>query len=273
MHGHFRQFSIPRIGLAIALLSAAPLLAADQMSPPTWGNPNQPWGTRRPITAADQALIASYRSGHKQPLWSTGFTDPAELQSQWTLQSDNPWNLKSCRQPRNVTAGPAGLELKTLDAENCHAKWSTGFMISKSRFTYGFFEARIKVADISGMNNAFWLVSQDAFEIDIAEVHYPSRLGMTLHNWVTSKDNSVGFASNYSGDFSKGFHDFGALWTPSDIIFEVDGQAIAAIATHGAINKPVDIRFSTALADFAGKVPDNPVGHGMYVKSLRVYSL
>jgi hypothetical protein len=273
MRGIFKLSSIMRIGVAITLWFVLPIMAAAQMSPPTWGNPNRAWGTRRPVTAADQALIASYRSGHKKPLFATDFTNPADLQSQWVLQSDNPWNLKSCRQPRNVIATSTGLELKTLDAVNCHAKWSTGFMISKTKYSYGFFEASIKVADISGMNNAFWLVSESAFEIDIAEVHYPNRLGMTLHNWVTSTDNSVGFASNFNGDFSKAYHDFGALWTPNDIIFEVDGKAIAAISTRGAINKPVDIRFSTALADFAGKVPANPVGHSMFVRSLRVYAL
>jgi hypothetical protein len=39
------------------------------------------------------------------------------------------------------------------------------------------------------------------------------------------------------------------------------------------IRRSVDIRFSTALAPFAGKIPDNPVGHFMVVKSLRVYPL
>jgi beta-glucanase (GH16 family) len=116
-------------------------------------------------------------------------------------------------------------------------------------------------------------VSAGAFEIDIAEVHYPNDLHMTLHNWVTSARTAVGFDSKLSGDFSKGFHDFGVLWTSTDIIFEVDGEPVAAIATHGAITKPVDIRFSTALADFAGKIPDNPAGHHMSVRSLRVYPL
>jgi hypothetical protein len=42
---------------------------------------------------------------------------------------------------------------------------------------------------------------------------------------------------------------------------------------HGAIAKPIDIRFSTALAPFAGMIPANPAGLAMSVKSLRVYLL
>jgi beta-glucanase (GH16 family) len=166
---------------------------------------------------------------------------------------------------------PTGLELRTLDAVKCH---QTVYRLRDQQIeqSYGFFEASIKVANISGVSNAFWL-SEDAFEIDIAEVHFPNDLHMTLHNWATSAGTGVGFDSNFSGDLSKEFHDFGILWTPTDIVFEVDGEPVAAIATHGAITKPVDIRFSTALAFFAGKAPDKPSGHSMYVRSLRVYPL
>ena len=152
-------------------------------------------------------------------------------------------------------------------------------MISKAKQKYGFFEATIKAADISGINNAFWLVTEDGFEIDIAEVHYPNILRLTLHNNNKSytekpgKKYAVGFDSKFNGNFSRAFHDYGVLWTPTDIIFEMDRQPVAAITTNGAITKAADIRFSTAVMEYAGKIPDNPAGHHMFVKSLRVYPL
>jgi hypothetical protein len=109
---------------------------------------------RRPVTAADRGLIASHRSGRRRPLIDTDFTDPAELQSQWSLQSDDRWDLRSCGQPQSVVSSPAGL----------------------------------------------------------------------------------------------------------------DGEPVVAIATPGAISKPIDIRFSPALAAFAGKIPDKLAGH-IYVRS------
>ncbi|WP_183572610.1 hypothetical protein HDF18_05125 [Mucilaginibacter sp. X5P1] len=50
---------------AISLLTTAQAQntatkAVTLLGPPTWGNPNQPWGTRRPVTAADRALIARF---------------------------------------------------------------------------------------------------------------------------------------------------------------------------------------------------------------------
>jgi hypothetical protein len=273
MSAVFKKFVLVSLCFRISTLLGA-ASAAGQMAPATWGNPSQPWGNRRLVTEADRALIASYRSGHEKPLMQTNFADPSELQSAWSLQSDDRSDLKSCREPQSVVATKTGLELRTLAAVKCHAKWSTGFLISKTKYSFGFFEASIKVADITGMNNAFWLVSAGAFEIDIAEVHYPNDLHITLHNWAASGGTTaVGFDSKFSGNFSAGFHDFGVLWTPTELIFEVDGQPVAAMQTNAAIAKPVDIRFSTALADFAGKVPENPVGHHMYVRSLRVYAL
>ncbi len=248
------------------------------MGAPTWGNPDQTWGFRRPVTAEDRALIASYRSGRKTPVLETRFTDPAELQSQWSLESDDRANLKSCRLPQNVVTTRDGLRLQTLTASTCRAKWSTGSMISKTKQRYGFFEASIKAADISGVNNAFWLVTEDRFEIDIAEVHYPNELRMTLHDnnhWDTIKDDkqhAVGFDSKCACDLTRGFHDYGVLWTASDIIYEIDGQPVAAISTTGAITEAADIRFSTAVMEYAGRIPENPAGHDMYVRSLRVYT-
>ena len=115
-------------------------------------------GKRRAVTSADRAAIQSYRSGHKTPVFSTDFTDPAELQADWNLMSDDG---RMCRRPTNVEASKGGLRLKTLTASaecrNKSLKWSTGSIQSKAEYPYGFFEATMKIADIKGMNNAFWM--------------------------------------------------------------------------------------------------------------------
>lgn len=243
----------------------------------TWGNPDQPWGVRRPVTDADRKAVALYRSRDIQPVYATNFDDPPKLGNDWLLQSDD--DLKSCRRPENVVAAPGGLQLRTRVATNCKAKWSTGFIISKRHYKFGYFEAEIKAADIDGLNNAFWLVTEDHFEIDIAELHFPNIDRMTLHNnnnWDTEKDDkvhAVGFDSRFNEDFFRSYHTLGVLWTPTDVIYVVDGEPVAAIRTNNSIRAATDIRFSTALMDYAGKVPDHPEGHHMYVKSLRVLPL
>jgi hypothetical protein len=257
-----------------SVLGALETYAATLLGPATWGNPSQPWGTRRLVTEDDRTLIAKYRAGSAKPILVTDFKDPTALGSQWTFISDD--YLKSCRRPQNVVSTRAGLELQTLPGGNCRAKWSTGYIISRVKQKFGFFEATIKGADIDGLNNAFWLVTEDHFEIDIVELHHPNIARLTLHD--NNKINgvwppAVGFDSKFADNLSLEFHDFGVLWTPTDIIYEVDGEPIAAVRTNNSIAGAADIRFSSVLMDYAGKIPDNPVGHHMYVRSLRVYPL
>lgn len=84
------------------------------------------------------------------------------------------------------------------------------------------------------------------------------------------KQHTVGFGLNFIPDLSKDFHDYGVLWTPTELIFEVDGEPLAAVVTHDAIATAAELRFSGALADFAGKVATDPAGHDVLVRSVRV---
>jgi hypothetical protein len=249
---------------------------AAQLTQLIWSkNPDQSWATKRAITKADWAAISAYRNGlHGKPVYATHFTDPAQLASQWLLKTDDSWGLKSCRRPKNLLATKDGLWIQTRIASDCaHATWSTGSMWSKARYRYGFFEATFKTADSSGLNNAFWLTTDDGFEIDAPEVHYPNIAGLVLHNWAGGHDQSNGFRALFADDFSASFHDFGVLWTPTDIIYEIDGKPVAALAIHGSVHGTADIRFSTAIAAFAGAIPAHPEGHDMFVTSLRVFAL
>jgi beta-glucanase (GH16 family) len=269
------SYSMLVLGLVAGATSSAPSFAQQaKLQKLTWGNPDQPWGVRRPVTDADRKAITSYRSGNVSAVFATSFNDPKVLSADWLFQSDD--YLQSCRRPDNVVATPGGLQLRTRIATDCKAKWSTGYIISKQHYGFGFYEATIKTADIDGLNNAFWLVTEDHFEIDAAELHFPNISRITLHN--NNKINgsfppAVGFDSRFSHYFYSQFHDIGVLWTPTDIVYEVDGEPAAAIRTSNSIHGRADIRFSTALMDYAGKIPEHPEGHHMYVKSLRVLPL
>jgi beta-glucanase (GH16 family) len=251
--------------------------AATLASPVNWGSPDQPWGVRRAVTDADRTAIAAYRSGRRAPIFSTDFTNKAALQADWSpVSDDNPSN-KSCRRPDNIETSATGLRLKTLIAENCRtARWSTGYVASKAKYGYGFFEARIKIADIKGLNNAVWLTTDDNFEIDIAEARYPGYVHLGLQYWPPGKSEQhagMGWGASFRENLAAGYHDVGLLRTPTDMVYEVDGEPIAAVATRSAVTGPATIRLSTALGDWAGgKVPDHPESHDMLVQSLRVFA-
>jgi len=62
---------------------------------------------RRPVTTADRTAIQSYRSGRKTPIFSTSFSELAELGADWNpVSDDNQW-------------GDFGLQ-------QTHADWATG---------------------------------------------------------------------------------------------------------------------------------------------------
>ena len=283
--------SVAFLGLALFIASLCVGVSAADGSvklaqPVNWGSPDQPYGKRRPITAADRAAIQRYRSGEKPPIFATNFNDPAELRADWTLMSDD---NGMCRRPANVETSSAGLRLKTLAASpDCRSniKWSTGSIRGKAAYRYGFFEATMKIADIKGMNNAFWMntgnqsATGDYFEIDVCEVQYPSYDHIGLQQYPAKENNvaltnvkhtGMGWGAKLVDDLSSAFHDYGVLWTPTEMIFEIDGTPVAAVITNNSVNTAAGIMFSSALI-YAG-IPEHPQGHDMTVKSLRVYAL
>jgi beta-glucanase (GH16 family) len=271
-------------------LAAAPLPSTQTPAtravlarPVTWGSPDQLYGKRRPVTDADRAAIQSYRAGRVGPTFATDFTDAAELARDWAFVSDdNTWGgFRSCRRPQNVESSHAGLRLKTLVATDCHLKWSTGFVVSKAKYGYGFFEATMKIADVKGMNNAFWMTTDDYpqtgdhFEIDVSEVQYPSYDHIGLQQYPAKGNKSIahtgmGWGANFSTDLAAAFHDYGVLWTPDELIFAIDEEPVAAVVTHGAVHPPTNVAVSSALI-YAG-IPQHAEGHDMLVRSVRVFA-
>lgn len=102
----------------------------------------------------------------------------------------------------------------------------------KRDFTYGRFEARIRVPEGRGLLPAFWLMTTDESvhgtwprcgEIDIMEVlgHQPDATYGTIHygNPHEQKQKSLTLRHGY---FSDDFHVFGLEWTPGCLRWLVD---------------------------------------------------
>ena len=261
---------MPVFAAAPTQADVTPVAGPAKLAKPVfWGSPDQVYGKRRTPTDADRTAVQYYRSGKATPIFATNFTDQAGLTRDWDFVSDdNQWSTwRSCRRPENVAASPNGLMIKTLVAANCHNKWSTGYVITKARYGYGFFEARMKIADIKGMNNAFWMTTEDHpetgdhFEIDVTEAQYPSYDHIGLQQYPakgnkTLPHTGMGWGASFVDDLSAGFHDYGVLWRPDDMIFEIDGEPVAAVVTNGSVHPPAMVEISTALI-YAG-IPEHP---------------
>ena len=138
----------------------------------------------------------------------------------------------------------------------------------------------MRIADINSksMDNAFWLMTGDLFEIDIAEAQYPNYVHIALQKHASKanpgeKLTSVGWGVKFTDNLSSGFHDYGMLWTPTEMIFEVDGEPAAAVVTNQSVKGPADLRLSSALGLNHVAAPDHPEGNDVIVKSVRVIAL
>ncbi len=103
----------------------------------------------------------------------------------------------------------------------------------KHDFTYGIFEARVKVPKGQGYLPAFWMMPQNenlygqwprCGEIDIMEVmgQQTNKAYGTIHYGNPHNENQ-GTYNLTEGSFSDSYHTFAVEWLPGEIIWYVDG--------------------------------------------------
>lgn len=268
------------------LRSGALLLACGAAGVPldVFGQSMRPMTKRMP-TAAESEAVREYHAKRTGYLFEEGFRDNATFERNWMVYHDDRSDLIACRTAKSLSISAKGLNINTVDADHCTAKWSTGQIVSRQAFLYGLYEAYIDITHGVGVDNAFWLTSQgtvndgtgDSFEVDIGEIYYPSLVRTTLHRHNLAKGidrYETGYNFRPQVNLSAGFHDYGVLWTPDALVFCFDGVAYLTIETQGTVNVPANLRLSTALGkQFGGAPPADPTGLTMQVSHLRVVAL
>jgi len=133
--------------------------------------------------------------------------------------------------------------------------YTTGELWTKQKFSYGKYEARIKIPKGKGFFPAYWLFGGNPRwnEIDIFEFwsangssYNPSNLSkihhMTTHYDYQNNGNSNSCGTQYTGvDFSQDFHIFTLIWERNKIEWYVDG-----------VLKRTDHRYYTTLGQTVG---------------------
>ena len=163
----------------------------------------------------------------------------------------NKWNIDNSSQSRNARPGlsinnwfwrPSNVEVKDGNLVLKVSKYNSntmhcGSINSKDKFasTYGYFEARIKIAEAAkGTHTAFWLqgkgmgnvdgTANDGAEIDIFESAW-------LEDYTKSVLHIDGYGSNHKANTKKyttpgiheGFHTFSLYWTKDFLKIYYDG--------------------------------------------------
>ncbi|MGZ3277019.1 MAG: family 16 glycosylhydrolase [Caulobacteraceae bacterium] len=183
--------------------------------------------------------------------------------------------------PFSVSNGVLDIHAQTVTAAQSAAMWnyqySSGVITTKDTFaqTYGYFEMRAELpTDVTGAWPAFWLVPADGSwppELDVMETLTGSSSidYTTVHSEAAGYHTSVGSANLVTN--VGGFHTYGVLWTPTELTWYLDGQAVFHTATPADMNKPMYMIANLAIGGWAG-TPDF-TSADMKVDYIRAYGL
>ncbi len=175
-------------------------------------------------------------------VWEDNF-DGAELdRSNWNVELHEPGWVNAEWQEyvdstENIFIDDGKLVIRPVKTTNKNGEdYYTSGRIStqnKKDFTYGVFEAKLKVPEGVGYLPAFWLMATDenvygqwprCGEIDIMEVHGsdPKTTYATLH-YGNPHGQSQGSKTLDNGTFADDFHTYTVEWNPGEIKWYVDG--------------------------------------------------
>ncbi|MBR1742108.1 MAG: glycoside hydrolase family 16 protein [Lachnospiraceae bacterium] len=176
-------------------------------------------------------------------VWQDDFDDEKLNRNDWNVELHEPgWVNEELQEyvdsEENISLRDGNLiikPVKSADADG-NVSYTSGRITTEHKhdFTYGIFEAKLKVPEGMGYLPAFWLLATgegtDCFwpvcgEIDIMEIFgsVTDKNYGTIHYGMPHEQNQ-GSVTLTDGDFSKEFHTFAIKWKPGKIEWYVDGR-------------------------------------------------
>lgn len=151
--------------------------------------------------------------------------------------------------------------------------YTSGLINTRDTFSqkYGYFEMRAALPAGKGLWPAFWLLPQGGGwppELDVVEVlgSKPREVHAATHSKATGKH--VSQFSTYRGiDSSSGFHTYGALWGPNEIVWYVDGREVFRAPTPADMHRPMYLLANLAVG---GKWPGDPDATTRFPAEMRI---
>jgi beta-glucanase (GH16 family) len=175
-------------------------------------------------------------------VWQDEFDGQALDPENWKIEiggsgwGNNEWQFYTDR-PENLRLENGMLVIEAREEEFVTRNYTSGRLKTEGlrAFTYGRFEARMKLPYGQGIWPAFWMLGNDiatvgwprSGEIDIMEHigREPTRVYGTVHGPGYSGSGGIGHYKTFpEGSLSDEFHVFAIEWEPEIIRWYVDGQ-------------------------------------------------
>ncbi len=165
--------------------------------------------------------------------WNVELHEPGWVNAEWQEYVDSEENIYL--KDGNLVIKPVRKQTGVDEDNNPIYEYTSGRVNTQGKhdFTYGLFEARIKVPTGQGYLPAFWMMPTDenlygqwprCGEIDIMEVmgQDTTKVMGTLH-YGNPHAQTQGESVLKSGDFSSEYHTYAVEWEPGKIKWYVDG--------------------------------------------------
>jgi beta-glucanase (GH16 family) len=173
-------------------------------------------------------------------VWGDDFNGSALDPSKWMYRTDV--KAESSQRPGNVRVENGALVIEMEKQADRGKQYTGGGVISKQRFRYGYYEARVKMFGGSGWHESVWAMfaldgsttypAQMRTEIDGMEFDSatPERGHMGLIIWRRPGESRHlsctpgAYQGALDFDATQGFHTYGFEWTAANVKYYLDGK-------------------------------------------------
>jgi acyl-CoA thioesterase I len=166
--------------------------------------------------------------------WHDEFDGGALNKAEWNIRTGV--RFASANMPANVSVADGLLRLAVRKEEAPGAEYTSGGVISKREFKYGYYEARYRVPKGAGWHTSFWMMKNspggdgNRQEIDVCEQDSKDlkSYGMNLH---THKPTHKGLGGRRikTPDLAADFHVWGCEFSPREIRTYFNGKLVGAM--------------------------------------------
>lgn len=209
------------------------------------------------MVLAALALNAQAPAGYKLQ-WSDEFNGQAVDTAKWGYRKDV--KMESSQRAENVSVEGGHLVIHLRRESDRGKSYTGGGVISKERFRYGYYEARVKMHGGSGWHQSVWAMFAgdgsttypqqmrteiDGMEFD-SDVNWKGHMGLIKWKGPGASSSLTCTPGVYRGalgfDASAEFHNYGFEWTPKEVRYYLDGDLRCVLpypptdGEHDAIN-------------------------------------
>ena len=247
------------------------------------------WGLAATGLMAQGARPGAYPPPGYVYAWGDDFNGSRLDQSKWMYRTDV--KAESSQRPENVRVEDGHLVIEMKRQADRGKEYTGGGVISRQRFRYGYYEARVKMFGGSGWHESVWAMvapdgsttypvlmrtEMDGLEFDSAA---PGKGHMGLIIWhgpherrpISCTPGTYQLALGF--DATQAFHTYGFEWTAEKVIYYLDGKQRCVLDYPLSAGEHDRINFWLTAIGYArgGKIDDSKLPGRMLVHFAAFY--